>query len=224
MSKSFLALVGLTGFVLICFLCVQCHGERIEKQVQSNVVSALEVAGVSAGEVKVEGRNVVLRGELPSDEAVRKAVEAAGNARGVRRVRNELQVKAPPPPPRPVDEVQVALNELLAEKRIEFRTGSAVIARESYAVLDQIAELLKKRPRALVEIAGHTDATGNPEANLRLSQARADAVRQYLIQKGIPAASLVSTGYGQTRRIADNNTREGRNKNRRVEFNILEDK
>ncbi len=223
MSKSFLALVGLLSFAVICFLCVQCHGERIEQQVQSNVTGALQAAGITGSKVRTDGRNVILAGELPSEADIRKAIEAARGAPGVRKVQNELTVAAPPPPP-PVDEVQVALNKLLAEKRIEFSTGSAVIAPQSYPVLDQIAELLKKRPNALIEIAGHTDASGNPTANLRLSQARADAVRQYLIQKGIPPARLVSTGYGQTRPLADNATREGRNKNRRVEFNIWEDK
>jgi outer membrane protein OmpA-like peptidoglycan-associated protein len=69
-----------------------------------------------------------------------------------------------------------------------------------------------------IEIGGHTDNTGDAAANVALSQQRADAVRTYLIQQGVPEAMLVAKGYGDARPIAGNDTEEGRFHNRRIEF------
>jgi outer membrane protein OmpA-like peptidoglycan-associated protein len=69
-----------------------------------------------------------------------------------------------------------------------------------------------------MEIGGHTDNTGDADRQLALSQQRADAVRAYLIQQGVPEAMLVAKGYGDARPIASNDTEEGRFRNRRVEF------
>jgi outer membrane protein OmpA-like peptidoglycan-associated protein len=78
------------------------------------------------------------------------------------------------------------------------------------------------RPDVKVEIAGHTDWTGSDAYNLKLSNARADAVMQYLISKGVKADNLTARGYGETQPIADNNTDEGRAKNRRVELRRIQ--
>jgi OOP family OmpA-OmpF porin len=72
-----------------------------------------------------------------------------------------------------------------------------------------------------IEIAGHTDAVGDDRSNLELSGARAAAVRQYLVDHGVSAARLTSNGYGESRPVATNDTDEGRQLNRRVEFIIL---
>ncbi len=72
-----------------------------------------------------------------------------------------------------------------------------------------------------IEIAGHTDSVGSEMYNLRLSEARANAVRDYLIQHGISPDRLIAKGYGESRPIAPNTTREGRAKNRRVEFTVI---
>jgi OOP family OmpA-OmpF porin len=69
-----------------------------------------------------------------------------------------------------------------------------------------------------VEIGGHADSRGSDEHNMKLSQARAESVRDYLISQGVPAEQLTAMGYGETMPIGDNNTEEGRAKNRRVEL------
>jgi OOP family OmpA-OmpF porin len=84
--------------------------------------------------------------------------------------------------------------------------------------LDQVATSLIERPDVKVEIGGHTDSQGSEAYNLKLSNARADAVMQYLISKGVKADNLTAKGYGETMPIADNATDEGRTKNRRVEL------
>jgi OOP family OmpA-OmpF porin len=86
----------------------------------------------------------------------------------------------------------------------------------------RIAALLAQQPDVRVEVAGHTDVTGVRELNLALSLARANVVRNQLVNLGIDVGRLETAGYGPDRPIADNDTAEGRARNRRVEFRILE--
>jgi outer membrane protein OmpA-like peptidoglycan-associated protein len=101
---------------------------------------------------------------------------------------------------------------------VRFDTGSARLDPRSLRALDKVARSLKENPHIRIEIAGHADATGTVAANRRLSQARADAVRGYLVGRGVPPSRLEARGYGSERPIADNGTREGRAENRRVEM------
>jgi OOP family OmpA-OmpF porin len=87
--------------------------------------------------------------------------------------------------------------------------------------LDAIADGLKKHPRLKVEIQGHTDSTGSPPYNLKLSQKRADSVRSYLLDSGVSADQLVTKGYGQTQPVASNKTAKGRARNRRVVMYVV---
>jgi outer membrane protein OmpA-like peptidoglycan-associated protein len=104
---------------------------------------------------------------------------------------------------------------------IEFETGRATIKPISFPILDEVLELMKGRQSLRIGVYGHTDSRGTPGGNLLLSKQRAAAVRNYLQGKGIAASRLESEGFGQTKPIADNNTDEGRSKNRRVEFKVL---
>ncbi len=117
------------------------------------------------------------------------------------------------PPPEPIFTQQL--------EGIEFHNGSARIVRRSHRVLDEVARVLIDHPKVRVEIAGHTDDTGRVVDNLLLSRKRAEAVKTYLVSKGIAEDRLTAKGYGPRVPIADNNTREGRARNRRVEFNVL---
>ncbi|CAG0911628.1 unnamed protein product, partial [Cyprideis torosa] len=92
----------------------------------------------------------------------------------------------------------------------------------SRPVLDEAATTLRKFPELNIEISGHTDSAGNDQLNMNLSQARAEAVKQYLISKGSDGNKLTAKGYGETQPIADNATAAGRAANRRVELKILE--
>jgi large repetitive protein len=109
--------------------------------------------------------------------------------------------------------------------KIYFDTARATIQPRSFKLLDQIAQTLRGHEEIKkIRIEGHTDSQGPDESNLKLSQKRADAVKDYLIKKGqVDPARLESVGYGETRAIAPNNTVKGREQNRRVEFVILQD-
>lgn len=112
-----------------------------------------------------------------------------------------------------VDEFGCALT---ARLEVYFDTNSAVLDPSSNAELDRVVKFMNDVPRAAGVLEGHTDSVGGAAANLRLSQRRADAVRQYLLSKGIDGSRLKAAGYGETRPEADNETAEGRAKNRRV--------
>ena len=102
---------------------------------------------------------------------------------------------------------------------INFAPGSSQIPADSYDLLDRAAAAMKAAPQGMqVEIAGHTDTEGSAAANLELSQARADAVRDYLINHGVSPSALMAKGYGDTKPVAANDTEEGKFRNRRIEF------
>ncbi len=101
---------------------------------------------------------------------------------------------------------------------INFDVNKAIIKPESMGTLNAIVQILKDNPDVKFEVGGHTDSDGDDAANLKLSQARADAVRNQLIAMGIDAGRLTTKGYGETKPISDNKTFEGKANNRRVEF------
>ncbi len=101
---------------------------------------------------------------------------------------------------------------------VNFETGKAVLLPESQAILDRVATSLVDNPTVTVEVGGHTDNTGRKAANVRLSQARASTVRDYLISKGVDGARITAKGYGPDQPVADNTTVAGRAANRRVEL------
>jgi len=103
-------------------------------------------------------------------------------------------------------------------KGVNFESGKAKLLAGSFKVLDEMVESLREWPEVTIEVQGHTDNTGNPSKNLELSQARAETVRLYMIDKGVDPKRITAVGYGQTRPIADNKSRDGRSRNRRVEI------
>ncbi|GEM_PF-1603971 len=102
-----------------------------------------------------------------------------------------------------------------------FDTGKSNLKQESYAELNFLLEMFNDIPTLVLEIGGHTDNVGAADNNQRLSQSRAESVRQYLISKGVGADRVKAKGYGENQPVADNETDYGRKMNRRVEFTIL---
>ena len=105
--------------------------------------------------------------------------------------------------------------------KVYFDFGKASLKPESFPELDEMVNYLIYREDVRVEIAGHTDNVGNDADNLKLSQQRAETIRQYAIKKGIAPARIQAKGYGATQPIADNSTDTGRQSNRRTEVRIL---
>jgi OmpA-OmpF porin, OOP family len=107
-----------------------------------------------------------------------------------------------------------------AAKNVFFASGSAKLLPKSYKALDEAAKLIKEDESLMVDVDGHTDASGKAEKNQTLSEDRANAVKAYLVTKGIAESRLKATGYGATKPVADNKTAAGKAKNRRTEMAV----
>ena len=115
---------------------------------------------------------------------------------------------------------QEQLNNILAKSKIHFAHNSSNIEKNSYKELDKISTIIKECSPTLIEINGYTDNSGNARYNKHLSQLRAKKIKAYLESKGIDKDSIKAFGYGAQNPIAPNTTKEGREKNRRIEFSI----
>jgi outer membrane protein OmpA-like peptidoglycan-associated protein len=107
-----------------------------------------------------------------------------------------------------------------AAGKIQFQTGKSVLLASSYKVLDQVTDILKADPSLKLTIEGHSSKDGSDEFNMKLSQARADEVKKYLLSKGIDAARIDAVGYGSSRPLNESKTAAERALNRRVEMRI----
>ncbi len=121
--------------------------------------------------------------------------------------------------PEVTEEVQKQLNDYA--RTILFDTGKSSIKAESTTVMVDIIQILNEYPNAKFTVEGHTDSVGGAKTNQRLSEERANSVRDFLIDKGIGSDRLTAIGYGEDKPIATNSTRSGRKQNRRVEINLV---
>jgi len=117
---------------------------------------------------------------------------------------------------------KLAVGQKVVLRNIFFDYGKSTLRSESYAELDRLVKLLTDLPKLKIEISGHTDNKSSLQYNQKLSESRAKAVVDYLISKGISANRLEYKGYAYLQPIATNDTEEGRQQNRRVEFKVLE--
>lgn len=125
----------------------------------------------------------------------------------------EPVAEEPPPPPKVVE--KIVLNG------IQFDFDKAVIKDQYFPILDEGIAALEKYPEKKVAVEGYTCSIGTEEYNQRLSEKRAEAVKAYMVEKGIAADRLSTSGYGEANPVADNATRQGREMNRRVEFKVM---
>ena len=106
-------------------------------------------------------------------------------------------------------------------ENVLFETGEEVISDVSKPELDKLVELMEEDITLEVEVSGHTDSVGSDAYNLRLSQKRADAVKKYLVDKGVKPERIRAVGYGESQPVATNETEEGRTRNRRTEVKAI---
>lgn len=118
--------------------------------------------------------------------------------------------------------VPLEVGQSIRLNNIFFESGLATLSQDSFHELSRILPYFEKFPNLKIEISGHTDAIGSDKANEILSEARAGSVREYLINSGVPTDKIAAIGYGESTPVATNDTDEGRQLNRRVEFKVLE--
>lgn len=190
----------------------------IESSIHSAVVATVSSASARGVEVDVDGRDVTLSGSLPASIDRASLVNAVSSLEGVRVVSDDMTKIDP------VDKIktqradfQKKLQQIDASA-VSFQPNSSSLSLSSESALLQTAKLLKAQPERQIKIAGHTDNSGSAERNLTLSGERAQVVADFLTDRGVSPAQLIVQGYGHTRPLYDNNTEEGRAKNRRIEF------
>jgi OOP family OmpA-OmpF porin len=185
----------------------------------SAVVPALgALSRLSTGTLVVTDREVKLSGDALFDAAVPQI--RAGLARDFPegwQVKADISVK---PAAAPVDPTvcQQLFSDVMAKARIRFEPGRAAIDNDSAGLLDRLIETAMRCPTADIEIAGHTDSDGDVAFNLALSEKRAQAVMDYLVKAGLPAARFTAIGYGSSQPVASNDTEDGKAQNRRIDF------
>ncbi|MEM1262875.1 MAG: OmpA family protein [Pseudomonadota bacterium] len=173
------------------------------------------------GTAELTGDRLVVRGAVPT-ATVRRAVEGSlGELPGIDLdARIDIVPLAIEEQEEAVANCQSRFDDTLAGARILFATGSAEIDETSDLLLGRLAAIARACPLAQIEIGGHTDNTGDAAYNEYLSGERANAVRDNLIAHGIDAERLSAAGYGSRQPVANNATREGRERNRRIEMRV----
>lgn len=233
---------GLLPLVVLAWVAAFAIGpvahDWIEGSVARETRSQLAAAGFTWVILSVSGQTITLSGEEPAAGAGVRAVALARAATcpswsGRLSCAASVVGRFAAPPPVAIAATAAAaptlsgaqacersLAEALAGEQIEFGPGSATIGTRSGALLDRLASQVRSCP-GIIRIDGHTDPVGRGRFNRRLSEARAAAVRDALIARGVPAERLRTRGFAARRPIADNLTESGRARNRRIEFHAL---
>jgi OOP family OmpA-OmpF porin len=173
---------------------------------------------LSTGTLVVADREVKLSGDAFYDGAATQLRAGLGkDFPQTFQYKADVTVK---PAAAPVDQTvcQQLFADLLGKGKIRFESGRANIDPDSAGLLDRLIETALRCPTTTIEIAGHTDSAGEDAANQALSEKRAQAVVDYLVKAGLPAARFAAVGYGSTQPVADNESDEGKAQNRRIEF------
>lgn len=167
---------------------------------------------ISKGQLKIDGTQIDVKGEV-GNEAQRQQIasDMATALNPTYTIKNALRVSA---------SEQGVLDSTLANRTIEFETGSALLTQQGRTILDQMAAVLVRMTSKTIEVIGHTDNSGSRASNIALSQARADAVKGYLVVKGVAPHSMTTMGVGPDQPIASNDNDQGRARNRRIEFRV----
>lgn len=170
-----------------------------------------QIKQVRRGQLSVNGTQIAVYGDV-ADEGQRQQIvtEMSAGLGQTYTVKNGLRV--------PATNGQDLLDKTLANRIIEFETGSATLTPKGRLILDEMAGVLPRLTGRKIEIVGHTDNSGNRALNLTLSQSRAETVKSYLAGKGVDPASLSAVGVGPDQPIAPNDKEENRARNRRIEF------
>jgi OmpA-OmpF porin, OOP family len=187
------------------------------------VVPALgALSRLSTGTLVVSDREVKLSGDALYD-----AAPGQLRANLTRDMPQGFQLKADvsvKPAAAPVDATvcQQLFTEVLGKGTIRFESGRSSLDLDSAGLLDHLVETALRCPATKIDVAGHTDADGEVAVNQALSEKRAQAVVDYLVRAGLPASRFTAIGYGSTQPVADNDTDEGKARNRRIEFIVKE--
>jgi len=143
------------------------------------------------------------------------------SANSVRRVIKDIELGLPATAADAAETTQSA-GKVMRLDNLIFKVSTATISDQSYPELDQVAKMLHDNPRMIIQLEGHTDSKGDPKLNMKLSEKRVVAVKDYLISKGAPRSKIKTKAFGGTMPLSLDNSEEGHKLNRRVEVRILQ--
>ncbi len=205
-------------------------GPTSDDRLQESVVDALTRVGYGELEVTMNGQGATIAGQVATEADLAIVEGIALSVRDVTSADVVATVDGAPAEEDPLDpgeatavevDVQHDLTQLTTLDPIRFESGDVAIAAESLATLDLVALLLNSQLDIRVSVEGHTDADGEEQVNQELSTERAGAVVAYLQTKGVDVNRLTAVGFGSSQPIAPNETQEGKERNRRIEFRVL---
>lgn len=185
---------------------------------QAATAAVEAVSRLAGGRSEISDSTINISGAAYYPAAAGAVVDSVGEAMPAGfDVALSIMVRQPAQPVAPL-RCRDLLQKALTVGRIEFDGGSSEVSSDSYGLLDRVAATIERCPEATVEVGAHTDADGSTANNEKLSQARADAIVEFLVDAGIERERLTATGYGEAKPIADNETEAGKAANRRIEF------
>ncbi len=181
-------------------------------------VAVAAVSRLAGGHSEISDGTINIAGNAYHAGAAGAVVDEIGEAMpGGFDVAVSIMVRQPAQPVTPL-RCRDLLQKVLTVGRIEFDGGKADVSEDSFGILDRVAATIERCPDAMVEVGAHTDADGSTQGNLNLSQERADAIVEFLVDAGIRRERLTAVGYGEAKPIRDNDSPEGKAANRRIEF------
>ncbi len=194
----------------------------IPQTLQQNAQQIVSESGLETVAVSANGRDLTLSGTVPIQQSVATLFAQLEQMEGVRLVRDELTVIDPVA--QAAAQTQSFLQALarIDTASVTFQAGSASFTASSDTALDQIAGLMNAHPETRIRIEGHTDDTGPETVNLRISRQRAQAVANYLANRGISDNRLIAKGYGSTQPLDAATTEAARSRNRRIEISYVD--
>lgn len=225
MSPAIKLLAGIaaTGIVTWASLMLFGGARAIADDLESRTANALESEGATGINVRVPrspvSRTIHLAGNVPDDLKLRMrqiALDQSGVSGAV--WESETEADSETVLAEAANRCQAELEALMAEQQITFRSGSPYINPESARLLDRIAETARGCEALQIEIAGHSDASGNDNVNREMSAYRATAVRDALVERGLPQAMLTTIGKGSDEPL--DGVSPGDPANRRIEFTV----
>lgn len=211
---------------------LEIHGTTDDEAIAHGVAAEVSTETGAACEthVKVAYDDSAKRKAAERDEAERVAAEKSANearrlaaaeeAKRTAAAEEARRAAASPEIRKAVDACDGELHNAANSGMINFETASDVLSRQSRPTLSALADIARRCSNVLIEIAGYTDSEGHPERQQPLSERRAQAVANFLVDQGVDPARIKTVGYGDTRPIAPNDTPENRAKNRRIEFTV----
>ncbi|QTR50863.1 OmpA family protein [Candidatus Thiothrix anitrata] len=228
-----LTLMVTLSVATLTLVAVLSQQATIETDLLQRTRQALVEAGFSANNVQFNGRDGTLSGTVSSEVEAEQMLAISREVYGVRDVSGQLLVSNSisnasnvlEMPPIISDGLYAPSKQHEVEKidlsGVQFAYAQAELNETAVQTLQEVVTHLRKSPDLTVEVSAHTDRQSTALGNMAVTQARADAVRNYLLSQGVNATQVKAQGYGSARPLADNDTEEGRAQNRRIEITVF---